>query len=232
MCRFHVQTAGSSLTAQQIDNNVVRTTLEALAAVLGGTQSLHTNSRDEALALPTEESVRLALRTQQIIAHETGITEAVDPLAGSHVVEELTDRLERETLKLIAAIDELGGAVAAIETNYQEREIARSAYEFQQAVERGEQVIVGVNRFVADEPDTASLQAIDPLVVKVQLARLRKVRAERSAEEVQQALERLKNAARDDDNLLPPILNAVRVYTTLGEVSDALREVFGEYDAK
>ncbi|MQY64260.1 MAG: methylmalonyl-CoA mutase, partial [Calditrichaeota bacterium] len=232
MCRFHVQNAGSSLTAQQIDNNVVRTTLEALAAVLGGTQSLHTNSRDEALALPTEDSVRLALRTQQIIAHETGITEVVDPLAGSHVVEELTDRLERETLELITTIDELGGAVAAIETNYQEREIARSAYEFQQAVERGDRVIVGVNRFVADEPDTASLQAIDPRVVKVQLARLRKVRAERSAEAVQQALEHLKSAAQGNDNLLPPILDAVRVYTTLGEISDTLRWVFGEYKAK
>ncbi|UCH64176.1 MAG: methylmalonyl-CoA mutase [Fidelibacterota bacterium] len=232
MCRFHTQTAGSSLTAQQIDNNVVRTTLEALAAVLGGTQSLHTNSRDEALALPTEDSVRLALRTQQIIAHETRITEAVDPLAGSYFVEELTDRLERETLELIAAIDKLGGAVTAIETNYQEREIARSAYEFQQAVEQGEQIIVGVNRFVADESDTASLQAIDQRVVKIQLARLKKVKKERSTEEVQQALEHLKSAARNDDNLLPPILNAVRIYATLGEISDALREVFGEHKAQ
>jgi len=156
----------------------------------------------------------------------------VDPLAGSYAVEEITDRLERETLELIANIDKLGGAVAAIETNYQEREIARSAYEFQQAVERGEQVIVGVNRFVADEPDTASLQAIDPRVVKVQLARLKKVKAERGAEEVRQALERLRNAARDNSNLLPPILDAVRIYVTLGEISDALREVFGEYKPK
>ncbi len=231
MCRFHVQTAGSSLTAQQIDNNVVRTTLEALAAVLGGTQSLHTNSRDEALALPTEESVRLALRTQQIIAHETGITEVVDPLAGSCVVEELTDRLEREVLELIATIDELGGAAAAIEKNYQEREIARSAYEFQQAVERGERVIVGVNRFVSDEPDAVSLQAIDPRAVKTHLARLRKVKRERSGDEVDRTLESIKQAAQGEANLLPPILDAVRVYATLGEVSDALREVFGEYES-
>ncbi len=232
MCRFHVQTAGSSLTAQQIDNNVVRTTLEALAAVLGGTQSLHTNSRDEALALPSEESVRLALRTQQIIAYETGIPEEVDPLAGSHVVEELTDRLEREALAMIAVIDEQGGAVAAIEEGYQEREIARSAYEFQNAVERGEQVIVGVNRFTIDEPDAASLQAIDTLAVKAQLRRLRRVKAERSDKDIHRALESLKSAAQINDNLLPPILHAVRVYATLGEISDTLREVFGEYKSK
>ncbi len=156
----------------------------------------------------------------------------VDPLAGSYVVEEFTDRLEREVLELIATIDKLGGAAAAIEQGYQEREIAHSAYEFQQAVERGEQVIVGMNRFVVDEPDAVSLQAIDLQVVKVQLARLKKVKAERSAEDVNQALESLKAAARGDENLLPPILNAVRVYATLGEISDVLREVFGEYKAK
>ena len=211
---------------------MVRTTLEALAAVLGGTQSLHTNSRDEALALPSEESVRLALRTQQIIAYETGIPEEVDPLAGSHVVEELTDRLEREALAMIAVIDEQGGAVAAIEEGYQEREIARSAYEFQNAVERGEQVIVGVNRFTIDEPDAASLQVIDTLAAKAQLRRLRRVKAERSDEDIHRALESLKSAAQINDNLLPPILHAVRVYATLGEISDTLREVFGAYKSK
>ncbi|MFB0515925.1 MAG: methylmalonyl-CoA mutase family protein, partial [Candidatus Neomarinimicrobiota bacterium] len=229
MCRFHVQTAGSSLTAQQIDNNVVRTTLEALAAVLGGTQSLHTNSRDEALALPSEESARLALRTQQIIAHETGIPEVVDPLAGSYYLEELTDRLEQEALELIAVIDGKGGAVAAVEEGYQEREIARSAYEFQQAVEQGERVIVGVNRFAVEDQEVTSLQAVDPRAVKAQLTRLRKVRKERSDEDVRRALDSLKTAAEGVDNLLPHILNAVRVYATLGEISQILREVFGEY---
>jgi methylmalonyl-CoA mutase N-terminal domain/subunit len=229
MCRFHVQTAGSSLTAQQIDNNVVRTALEALAAVLGGTQSLHTNSRDEALALPTEESVRLALRTQQIIAHETGIPEVVDPMAGSYVVEELTDRLEQEVLEMIAIIDELGGAVAAIEETYQEREIAQSAYAYQQAVEKGKRIVVGLNRFKVEEPETSTLLTIDQAAVKAQLARLKKARQERSAAEVREALDRLKVAAGDTVNLIPSILDAVRVYATLGEISQVLREVFGEY---
>ncbi|UCD38281.1 MAG: methylmalonyl-CoA mutase, partial [Fidelibacterota bacterium] len=229
MCRFHVQTAGSSLTAQQIDNNAVRTAFEALAAVLGGTQSLHTNSRDEALALPSEESVRLALRTQQIIAHETGIPDWVDPLAGSYVVEKLTDRLERETLELIAVIDDLGGAVAAIEDGYQEREIARSAYEFQRAVERSEHVIVGLNRFQVDEPEMTSLLTIDAAAVKAQLARLRKVKQERSTSEVALALGHLKTAAQGNDNVIPMIQNAARAYATLGEISHVLKEVMGEY---
>ena len=210
-------------------NNVVRTTLEALAAILGGTQSLHTNSRDEALALPSEESVRLALRTQQIIAHETGIPEVVDPLAGSTYVEELTDRLEEETLAMIAAIDELGGAVAAIEQGYQAEEIARAAYKTQRAIESQEQIIVGVNRYEADEPAVESLMTIDPASVKAQLERLRKVKAERSAGEVRRVLDGLKTAAQGNANLLPHILDCVRVYATLGEVSDSLREVFGEY---
>jgi methylmalonyl-CoA mutase N-terminal domain/subunit len=229
MCRFHTQTAGSSLTAQQIDNNVVRTTLEALAAVLGGTQSLHTNSRDEALALPSEESVRLALRTQQIIAYETGVPEVVDPLAGSYVVEQLTDRLEREVLELITNIDDLGGAVAAIEEGYQEREVASASYDFQKVVEKGEQVIVGVNRFTAEEPETESLLDVNPATVEQQLIRLQSVKEERSQTDVEQALQQVKSAAADSGNLLPPILNAVRVYATLGEISSVLREVFGEY---
>ena len=229
MCRFHVQTAGSSLTAQQIDNNVVRTALEALAAVLGGTQSLHTNSRDEALALPSEESVRLALRTQQIIAHETGIPEQADPLAGSYLVEELTDRLEQEVWDQLAGIDELGGAVAAIEQGYQEREIARAAYEYQKTIEQGDRVIVGMNRFTEEEPETASLLQVDPRVVEQQLARLKNVKAERSRTDVERTLGQVKSAAASNGNLLPPILDAVRVYATLGEISAVLREVFGEY---
>jgi methylmalonyl-CoA mutase N-terminal domain/subunit len=229
MCRFHTQTAGSSLTAQQIDNNVIRTALEALAAVLGGTQSLHTNSRDEALALPSEESVRLALRTQQIIAYETGIPETVDPLAGSYVVEELTDKLEREVFDQITRIDDLGGAVAAVEEGYQGREISRAAYEFQLAVEKGERIIVGVNRFSAEEPESESLLRVDPQVVEQQMARLQRVKKERSQSSVKQALDHVKQAAMDDNNLLPPILNAVRVYATLGEISAILRDVFGEY---
>ncbi|MEE9162127.1 MAG: methylmalonyl-CoA mutase family protein [Candidatus Neomarinimicrobiota bacterium] len=228
MCRFHAQTAGSSLTAQQIDNNVVRTTVEALAAVLGGTQSLHTNSRDEALGLPTEDSVRVALRTQQIIAHETGLDQWVDPLAGSEAVEQLTDELERDALVLIAEVDGLGGAVAAIEQDFQQEQIARSAYRFQQAVEAGERVIVGVNRFTEDEGGEGTFQALDPQGVRGQLRRLEQVKAERGGDAAR-ALEELKAAAAGEDNLMPPILAAVRAYATLGEVSDTLRDVFGEY---
>ncbi len=229
MCRFHTQTAGSTLTAQQIDNNVVRTALEATAAVLGGTQSLHTNSRDEALALPTEESVRLALRTQQIIAYETGIPQAVDPLAGSYYVEELTDRLEREAEEIIARIDTIGGAVAAVEAGYQAEQIAGAAYAFQQAVEKGERVIVGVNRFEEDEPPVASLQDINPAVERAQLERLARIKSERSSTDVTTSLAALETAARGDDNLLPPIIDCTRAYATLGEISQTLRQVFGEY---
>jgi len=229
MCRFHTQTAGSSLTAQQIDNNVVRTALEATAAVLGGTQSLHTNSRDEALALPTEESVRLALRTQQIIAYESGITQAADPLAGSYYVEELTNRLEREAEEIIARIDALGGAVAAVEAGYQAEQIAGAAYAYQQAIESGEQVIVGMNRFEEDEPPVASLQNIDPAVERAQLERLARIKSERNSTEVAASLAALDTAARGDDNLLPPIINCTRANATLGEISLTLREVFGEY---
>ncbi|MEE9465641.1 MAG: methylmalonyl-CoA mutase family protein [Candidatus Neomarinimicrobiota bacterium] len=229
MCRFHTQTAGSTLTAQQIDNNVVRTALEATAAVLGGTQSLHTNSRDEALALPTEESVRLALRTQQIIAYETGIPQAADPLAGSYYVEELTDRLEHEAEELIARIDALGGAVAAVEAGYQAEQIAGAAYAYQQAVESGERVIVGMNRFEEDEPPVASLQDIDPAVERTQLERLARIKNERSSVDVAASLAALAIAARGNDNLLPPIINCTRAYATLGEIALSLREVFGEY---
>ena len=231
MCRFHAQTAGSSLTAQQIDNNVVRTALEATSAVLGGAQSLHTNSRDEALALPSEASVRLALRTQQIIAHETGIPAAVDPLAGSYLVESLTDRLEEEAQALLTSIDELGGAVAGIEAGFQDEEIGRSAYETQKAVDAGEKIVVGVNKFT-DGQDEASpnLPGSDPKSVQAQLRRLAEVKAGRSRPAVRQALDEIQAAANDPAvNLLPHILEAVRLYATLGEIAGALKNVFGEY---
>ncbi len=231
MCRFHAQTAGSSLTAQQIDNNVVRTALEATSAVLGGAQSLHTNSRDEALALPSEASVRLALRTQQIIAHETGIPAAVDPLAGSYLVESLTDRLEEEAQALLSSIDELGGAVAGIEAGFQDEEIGRSAYETQKAVDAGEKIVVGVNKFT-DGQDEASpnLPGSDPKAVQAQLRRLAEVKAGRSRPAVRQALDEIQAAAADPAvNLLPHILEAVRLYATLGEIAGALKNVFGEY---
>ena len=181
------------------------------------------------MALPSEESVRLALRTQQIIAHETGIPEQADPLAGSYLVEELTDRLEQEVWDQLAGIDELGGAVAAIEQGYQEREIARAAYEYQKTIEQGGRVIVGMNRFTEEEPETASLLQVDPRVVEQQLARLKNVKAERSRTDVERTLGQVKSAAASNGNLLPPILDAVRVYATLGEISAVLREVFGEY---
>ena len=231
MCRFHAQTAGSSLTAQQIDNNVVRTALEATSAILGGAQSLHTNSRDEALALPSEASVRLALRTQQIIAHETGIPDAVDPLAGSYLVESLTDRLEEEAQALLTSIDELGGAVAGIEAGFQDEKIGRSAYETQKAVDAGEKIVVGVNKFT-DGQDEASpnLPGSDPKSVQGQLRRLAEVKAGRSRHAVRQALDEIQAAANDPAvNLLPHILEAVRLYATLGEIAGALKNVFGEY---
>ena len=228
-CRFHSQTAGSSLTAQQVDNNVVRTTLEALAAVLGGTQSLHTNSRDEALSLPSEESARLALRTQQVIAYESGIPAVADPLAGSYYVEALTDRLEQEAQELISEIDGLGGAVAALESGFQQEQIAQAAFEKQQAVESGRQVIVGVNRFEQEEDTDTSTQSIDPQVEQNQLERLARVKAERDSEAVTRNLAALSEIARGNGNLLPPIIDCVRAYTTLGEISQALKAVFGEY---
>ncbi len=228
-CRFHTQTAGSSLTAQQMDNNVVRTTLEALAAVLGGTQSLHTNSRDEALALPSEESVRLALRTQQVIAYESGIPAVADPLAGSYYVEALTDRLEQEAQTLIDQIDKLGGAVAAIETGFQQEQIAQAAFDRQQAVDSGRQVIVGVNRFEQEEDTANSLQTIDPQVEQTQLQRLARVKAERDAKAVTRSLAALTEIASGEGNLLPPIIDCVRARATLGEISGALKVVFGEY---
>jgi len=229
--RFHTQTGGSTLTAQQPDNNIVRVTLQALAAVLGGTQSLHTNSRDEALALPTEESARIALRTQQIIAYESGVADTVDPLAGSYFVEYLTDQIEEQVWRYLEKIDEMGGAVAAVEQGFIQQEIRRSAYETQKAIERGEQVVVGVNRFRIEEETPPQLLRVDPAVEEKQKQKLQAVRQSRDAQAVQDSLQRLERAARGTDNLMPYILDAVRAYATIGEICDTLRNVFGEYHA-
>ncbi len=228
--RFHSQTAGVSLTAQQPYNNVVRTALQAMAAVLGGTQSLHTNSLDEALSLPTAEAATLALRTQQVIAYETGVTEIVDPLGGSYFVEKLTRDMEEETLAYFDAIDRMGGMVAAIEHGYPQKEIAESAYRFQQAVEQRDKIIVGVNAFAEDEQEPVGILYIDESVAQRQLARLQQVRDSRDNTAVQQSLERLRAAARSSDNTMPFLLDAARAYATVGEMCDALREVWGEYE--
>jgi len=228
MCRFHTQTAGSSLTAQSIDNNVVRTTLQALAAVLGGTQSLHTNSRDEALALPTMESARLALRTQQIIAHESGVTETPDPLAGSWFVESLTDQLEAAATAYLDEIDAMGGTLPAIEGGFQQRQIQESAYRVQREIERADRIVVGVNKF-RDEGESARppLQRIDPEGERRQVAGLRRVRAERDPAAWEATMRRLEEAARGADNLVPPMIEAVAAYATVGEIADRLRAVWG-----
>jgi methylmalonyl-CoA mutase N-terminal domain/subunit len=229
MLRFHTQTGGSTLTAQQPDNNVVRVTIQALAAVLGGTQSLHTNSRDEALALPTEDSVRIALRTQQIIGYESGAAETIDPLAGSYYVESLTDRIEAEALAYLKRIDGLGGAVRAIEQGYVQQEIQDSAYAYQMAVESGDRVVVGLNKFQVKEGPPKGLLRVDPVVGEQQVAKLKAMKAKRDNAAVKAALAALEKAAAGSDNLMPPILEAVRRYATLGEICDVLRGVFGEY---
>ncbi len=227
--RFHTQTAGCSLTAQQPYNNVVRTAIQALAAVVGGTQSLHTNSLDEAWALPTEFAATIALRTQQILAHETGVTNTVDPLGGSYFVETLTNEVERGTWDYIEKIDAMGGMVAAIERSYPQREIAEASYRYQMAVDKKEKIIVGVNDFVSEEKPLEVLQ-IDETVANRQAARLRKLRAERSQEEVSRRLATLRKAAEGKQNLMPFIYDAVKAYATLGEVCDAMRDVFGTYE--
>jgi methylmalonyl-CoA mutase N-terminal domain/subunit len=229
MCRFHVQTAGSSLTAQSIDNNVVRTTVQALAAVLGGAQSLHTNSRDEALALPTAEAARLALRTQQILAHEAGVSETPDPLAGSYYVETLTDQLEAAARELLDEIDALGGTLAAIEGGFQQRQIQESSYQVQRAIEDGSQVVVGVNRFRDEGHRTAALQRIDPDGERRQVDGVRRVRAERDPAAWAAALQRVEDCARGDENLMPALIEAVSAYATVGEISDRLRAAWGEH---
>ena len=228
MLRFHTQTAGVTLTAQQPDNNVVRSAIQALAAILGGTQSLHVNSRDEALALPTEESVQLSLRTQQILAHETGITETVDPLAGSYYVESLTDRLEEAAFEYIDRIEAMGGAPTALEEGYQIREIHESAYRHQREVEQDKRIVVGVNRYQGSAPPIERLQAISPEETGKQLDRLARVRRERDDSSVRAALERLKDVASSSDNTVAAILECVEAYATVGEISDVFRGVFGE----
>jgi methylmalonyl-CoA mutase N-terminal domain/subunit len=227
--RFHAQTAGVSLTAQQPYNNVVRTALQAMAAVLGGAQSLHTNALDEALALPTEEAATLALRTQQIIAHETGVTDLTDPLGGSYFLESLTQQLEKEALAYFDTIDAMGGMVAAIEHGYPQREIAESAYRAQQAIETKEQVIVGVNDFIESGGEAVGTLYIDETAGQRQLARLEELRARRDAAEVRQALSALQAGARGGANTMPLLLDAARAYATVGEMCDSLREVWGEY---
>jgi methylmalonyl-CoA mutase N-terminal domain/subunit len=227
--RFHTQTAGSTLTAQQPDNNIVRVALQALAAVLGGTQSLHCNSRDEALALPTEDSATIALRTQQILLHESGVAATVDPVGGAYAIEELTDRIEREVNERLGHIDALGGTLAAIESGYIQRQIQDSAYAAQRSIDAGDTIVVGVNRYgQSDAADTAVFQ-IDPDVERQQVARVRAVRASRSATEWRTALAAVEAAARGTDNLVPPMITAVECRATLGEIADTLRRVFGEF---
>jgi methylmalonyl-CoA mutase N-terminal domain/subunit len=230
MLRFHTQTAGSSLTAQQPLNNVVRTALEALAAVLGGAQSLHTNSFDEALALPSEDSVRVALRTQQIIGHESGVADSVDPLGGAYLIESLTDRIEAEALNYIDEIDRLGGAVAAIEKGFVQKEIEDSAYRYQRLVEEGRRTVVGVNAFQVEDEKMPPLLEVDPEVGLRQMATLSEVRARRDAKAVTSSLEALREAAAvTGAALMPRIVDAVRHYASLGEICDVLRGVLGEY---
>jgi len=229
MLRFHAQTAGSSLTAQQPENNLVRVGLQCLAAVLGGAQSLHANALDEALALPTEDAALLALRTQQIIAQETGVANTVDPVAGSYAIEKLTNEIEADARDYIAKIDAMGGMLRAIEAGYVQQEIQKSAYEYQRAVESGEQVVVGVNRFQAEEERPIPTLRIDPEIERTQVARLNALRARRDAAKSRAALEEVERRARGTENLMPAILAAVESYATVGEISDALRRAFGEY---
>jgi methylmalonyl-CoA mutase N-terminal domain/subunit len=229
MLRFHTQTAGSSLTAQQPDVNVVRTTIEAMAAVLGGTQSLHTNSRDEALGLPTEESARLALRTQQVIAYESGVADVPDPFGGSYFMEEMTDRIEREALEYIGRIDAMGGALAGIEAGYQQGQIQNAAYEFQRGVESGARVIVGVNRFQSEEGAAVPVFRVNPAIERAQVESVAKLRAGRDAVAWRASIDALEAAARGTENLMPRIVATAEASATVGEISDALRRVFGEY---
>ena len=229
MLRFHAQTAGSSLTAQQPEVNIVRTTIQALAAVLGGAQSLHTNSMDEALGLPTEHAARIALRTQQVIGYESGVADTADPLGGAYSIEHLTDNIERLASDYIQKIDEIGGMLRAIEKGYVQREIEHAAYDYQRRVESGEQTVVGMNRFTSDEATSVPVLRLDPELERQQIERLDRVRARRDKREVSEALKEVERAARTDENLMPHIVRAVEAYATLGEISDRLRAVFGEY---
>ena len=229
MLRFHAQTAGSSLTAQQPDNNVVRVTLQALAAILGGAQSLHTNSKDEALSLPTAGAARLALRTQQIIAYESGVVNTVDPFGGSDAVEALTDSLEAKAEEYLKRIDNLGGMLAAIENGWVQKEIQESAYQYQRSIETRERIVVGVNEFRTEEGQKIPIHAVDPALERTQVEGLRQVRGSRDQALVSRELDRLRDAARSDRNLMPFILSAVEAYASIGEISDVFRAVHGEF---
>ena len=229
LLRFHTQTGGSTLTAQQPENNIIRTTVQALAATLGGTQSLHTNSYDEALGLPTEKSAEIALRTQQLLAFESGITNTVDPLAGSYYVEYLSDQLKNRVEQLMRRVEEMGGSVRCIESGYFQDEIARSAYEQQKKIEAEEMIVVGVNKYRSDKPEVPRLLRVDPDLEKKQVERLQQLRARRNQKDVTHSLERLKEAARSNVNVVGPVLKAVESYSTVGEISDVFREVWGEY---
>ncbi|MCL6565822.1 MAG: methylmalonyl-CoA mutase family protein [Acidobacteriia bacterium] len=227
--RFHAQTAGSALTAQQPENNIVRVAIQALAAVLGGCQSLHCNALDEALALPTESAALLALRTQQILAHESGVANTIDPVAGSYAIEKLTDEIEVQARDYLARIDAMGGMLRAIETGYVQAEIQKAAYEYQQKVESGEQIVVGVNQFRSEQEKPIEILRVDPEIERAQVERLRALRARRNEARVRAALAEVERCAAGTDNLMPAILAAVEAYATVGEISDALRRVFGEY---
>ena len=229
MLRFHTQTAGSTLTAQQPEVNVVRTTIQALSAVLGGTQSLHTNAMDEALALPTEEAARLALRTQQVIAHESGVADTVDPLAGSYAIEELTSEIERRVVNYLDKIDAQGGTLHAIESGYIQREIQNSAYEYQRAVETNDAIVVGVNSFQSESESRVKTLRVDPAIEAAQIERLRALRQRRDGMACEASLVKLEEAARGADNVLPRILDCVEALATVGEISNRLRSVWGEY---
>jgi len=231
LCRFHTQTGGSTLTASQIDNNVVRTTIQAMSAVLGGTQSLHTNSRDEALALPTDDAAKLALRTQQVIAHESGVTQHPDPFGGSYVVEELTDQYVNSALTIIEEIDSMGGAVSAIENGWIQNEISKSAYEYQKGVDSKKQIIVGVNQYTDEEATEPDLLEIDAEKVAKQVKSIQALKSSRNNDQVQQQLDQLKSKASSSENVMPSIIDCVKNDCTLGEISDTLRSVFGEYHA-
>jgi methylmalonyl-CoA mutase N-terminal domain/subunit len=227
--RFHTQTAGSTLTAQQPDNNIVRVALQALSAVLGGTQSLHCNGRDEALGLPTEDAAQIALRTQQVIAHETGITNMVDPIGGSWAIERRTDDIEKGAVALLSKIDDLGGGLQAVENGFIQREIQESAYQAQRAIDTGEAIVVGVNRFAADEPTPIDVLEIDPALETQQIERVRALRDTRDPQQWKRTIDDVRNAARGTANLLPPIIAAVEAHATVGEIANTLREVFGEH---
>jgi methylmalonyl-CoA mutase N-terminal domain/subunit len=229
MLRFHTQTAGSTLTAQQPENNIVRTAIQALAAVMGGTQSLHTNSYDEALALPTEQAVRIALRTQQVIAYESGVPQTVDPLAGSYYVESLTNEIEKRAAEYLGKIEVMGGMLKAIERGFVQQEIQNAAYEYQQAVDQDEAIVVGVNRFEVEEEKPIPIQKIDPALEPKQIERVRALRSRRDAGPWKDALNKVEEAAGSGENVMPRILTAVEAYATVGEISDAMRRVFGEY---